>query len=157
LYFFETTSATMSFVLVLPTLPVIAITGILYKFRLYSAICCNAFIVSSTIIIAESVNFFIISSGISTFSNIKHFAPFFNTSSYNSFPFTLSPFIPTNTSPDFISLLSMQKFSHISYSFPHNNLPFVIFFISPTVISAISFTFILSTLVIIFYFKYYML
>ena len=66
-------------------------------------------------------------SGISTFSNIKHFAPFFNTSSYNSFPFTLSPFIPTNTSPDFISLLSMQKFSHISYSFPHNNLPFVIF------------------------------
>ena len=83
----------MSFVLVLPTLPVIAITGILYKFRLYSAICCNAFIVSSTIIIAESVYFFIISSGISTFSNIKHFAPFFNTSSYNSFPFTLAPFI----------------------------------------------------------------
>ena len=43
LYFLDTTFATMSFVLVFPTLPVIAITGILYKLLLYLAYTIQSF------------------------------------------------------------------------------------------------------------------
>ena len=75
LYLVDITLAIISFVLVFPTLPVTATTGILYKLLLYFAIFCNAFSVSSTSIIVLSEYLFLVSSLISTFCNMQTLAP----------------------------------------------------------------------------------
>jgi len=94
LYFIFTTFAIISFVLVFPTLPVIAITGILYKLLLYLAISYNAFKVFSTFIIVLFEYFSISFLLISIFSIITASAPLSNACFQNLLPSNFSPFIP---------------------------------------------------------------
>ena len=74
LNFEETAAYIISLVVVFPTLPVIPITGILYKLLLYLANCCIHLIVSSTLTIVLSLYLSLISS-ISILSSIHAIAP----------------------------------------------------------------------------------
>ena len=112
LYFFESTFAIISFVLVFPTLPVTPTTFKLYFFLcisiLYFAISPIAFTVSSTKIIFLFLYSFLFSSVIFILFKITVFAPFFIASSQKRFPSKFSPFIAIYVSPFFIVLVSLE-------------------------------------------------
>ena len=94
LNFFATTFATISFVLVFPTLPVIAITGISYKLLLYLANLYKDSNVSFTFIIFLSAHFSLFSKVKFTSCTMTVEAPFSRAFSQNKFPSKFSPFIP---------------------------------------------------------------
>ena len=119
--------------LVFPTLPVIAITGISYKSLLYDAILYIAFSVSDTLIIILSLYLFRISFENSMSCTITPLAPFSNAFSQKIFPSKLSPLIPMYISPFFIVLVSLENVLHIVFLSPINKSASVHFTISSTI------------------------
>ena len=122
LYFEDNTDAIISLVLVFPTLPVTATTGILNKLLLYLAISCNAFNVSATK--TNVVLFFFAFSTTFAFSLliIHTLAPASIAFSTKSFPSNFSPIIAIYAPFFLTNLESLQK--SFTTVFP---LPVIIF------------------------------
>ena len=132
LYFFESTLAITSLVLVFPTLPVTPTTGISYKLLLYFAISYNDSNTSFVFIIILFLYFVKSSLEKSISWAITALAPFSRACFQNLFPSKFAPFIATYVSFSLICLVSFEKFSKTSSQSPITNFPPVTFKMSFT-------------------------